>query len=183
MRTPTVIIAALTTLACERLGLPLVALGREVRFAAVEDQDRLRAEPRLEVVPRGRVERTAGTLQHARARGGQATQEDARVLVRAVLRPERREQAELGPRRLAAEQLLLCGHLDEGMNLLKGDLAALGWNVPESPSGALAAIWELSSELKRRGFDFEPSPEADVPVELLARRNLRDAQAARQLGD
>ena len=42
-------------------------------------------------------------LQHGRTRGGQVPQEDARVLVRAVLGPEGREKAELGEGRLPAE--------------------------------------------------------------------------------
>ena len=45
----------------------------------------------------------AGTLQHGRPGRGQALQEDARVLVGAVLGPEGGEEAELGEGRLPAE--------------------------------------------------------------------------------
>src|SRR5437879_3626573 len=47
----------------------------------------------------------AGALEDTRALGGQPGEEDARVLVGAVLRPQRREQPELRVARLAAEAL------------------------------------------------------------------------------
>ena len=47
----------------------------------------------------------ARALDHLRAGGGEALEDRLRVLVGAVLRPERREHAELGERRRAAEQL------------------------------------------------------------------------------
>jgi len=45
----------------------------------------------------------AGALQHGRPRRGQTPQEDARVLVGAVLGPEGGEEAELGKGGLPAE--------------------------------------------------------------------------------
>ena len=48
----------------------------------------------------------AGPLEHARALGGKAAQQGRRVLVRAVLRPEQREDGELEMVRLAAQELL-----------------------------------------------------------------------------
>ena len=46
-----------------------------------------------------------GSLQHPLARGGEPAQQQRRVLVAAVLRPEQREDGELEVVRLAAEQV------------------------------------------------------------------------------
>jgi hypothetical protein len=48
----------------------------------------------------------AGALEHARRVGRESLQEQCRVLVAAVLRPEQREDGELEVVRLALEQLL-----------------------------------------------------------------------------
>jgi hypothetical protein len=47
----------------------------------------------------------AGPLDHVRPGGGEGPEDGLRVLVAAVLRPERREHAQLGERRRTAEQL------------------------------------------------------------------------------
>src|SRR5439155_1095298 len=67
----------------------IVALDLEDHGPAVTDVDRTRV--------------LTGPLEHARPLGGKPAQVGARVLVGAVLRPERREEPELGVGRLAAE--------------------------------------------------------------------------------
>src|SRR5207245_1906651 len=75
----------------------------------------------------------ARPLEDARGRGGQAAEEPRRVLVRAVLRPEQREDGELEVVRLAAQQLadsveLPVGQAEGAMERLFGDLR----QVPQS---------------------------------------------------
>ena len=78
----------LERLDCRRM---VVALHLEAhRFAVAEVED-------------ARV--LTGALQHAPARGGQALQQERRVLVAAVLRPEEREHRQLEVVRLALEEL------------------------------------------------------------------------------
>ena len=61
-----------------------------------------------------------GALQHLGALGGEITQEDAGVLVGAVLGPERGEEAQLGEARLATEPA------DDAVVLLGGEAVAEG---------------------------------------------------------
>ena len=55
----------------------------------------------------------AGTLQHVRRFGREGLEQRPRVLVRAVLAPQRADDSELGERRLAAE------HVDEAFVLVR----------------------------------------------------------------
>src|SRR4029078_1608723 len=57
----------------------------------------------------------AGALQHVWRLGGQRAEQGTRVLVRAVLAPERADDPELGEGRLATE------HVDEAVVLAEGE--------------------------------------------------------------
>ena len=86
----------------------------------------------------------AGALQHLRALGGELAQEDARVLVGAVLGPERGEKAQLGEARLATEpandavvllggEAVAEGELLRDLRLGAGHPLGPGHPVPTSP--------------------------------------------------
>ncbi len=68
------------------------------------------------------------------------------------------EQMEL--RRRAAEQLLMSGHIDEGIRMMRGVLDAVGMTMPRTALGALVWLlvyrvwlWLLGSRFKERGPD------------------------------
>ncbi len=72
-------------------------------------------------------------------------------------------------RRRAAEQLLISGHLDEGMQILRGVLTDVGAEVPASPARALAAFLARAAQLRLRGFEFKEQAIADVAHADIAR--------------
>ena len=86
----------------------VVALHLEDRHPAVPDVDHAGV--------------LARPLQHPRPRGRELAQVDLRRLVRAVLRPERRSDAELGQGRIAAEEALEPRELLAGEAVLAGEL-------------------------------------------------------------
>jgi hypothetical protein len=70
-------------------------------------------------------------------------------------------------RRLAADQLIKTGHVDEGLAELDHLLRSVGLQLPGSMAGAVAGfVWE-QTRLKLRGFSFTRRPASEVPSELL----------------
>jgi hypothetical protein len=63
------------------------------------------------------------------------------------------KQVEL--RRCAAEQFLIGGHIDRGLELMDSVLASLGMRPPRSPRAALLRLLCRRVQLRWRGLDFE----------------------------
>ncbi|WP_437502697.1 ATP-binding protein [Sorangium sp. So ce1099] len=72
-------------------------------------------------------------------------------------------------RRRAAEQYLRSGHIDEGIELVRAVLRAVGLSFPETPRRALVALLLHRAELRLRGLRFRERPEQEVRPEDLAR--------------
>ncbi|WP_437794069.1 ATP-binding protein [Sorangium sp. So ce693] len=72
-------------------------------------------------------------------------------------------------RRRAAEQYLRSGHIDEGIELVRAVLRAVGLSFPETPRRALVALLLHRAELRLRGLRFRERSEAEVRPEDLAR--------------
>lgn len=69
--------------------------------------------------------------------------------------------------RLAAEQLLISGHVDRGIRLLKEVLAAAGFKLAKTPRRAYLNRVLRRGKIWRRGFDF-----VERPIERVAREDL-----------
>lgn len=70
--------------------------------------------------------------------------------------------------RRAAEQLLVGGHIDEGMEVLRGVLAVVGFKLTPDSRRALLSLVRRRAQLLLRGFKFTPRPASDIsPDELL----------------
>jgi serine/threonine protein kinase len=70
-------------------------------------------------------------------------------------------------KRLASTQLLISGHVDEGLALLRTLLAPLGIRMPETPRGSLASMLWHRAILRMRGLAFEAREAGQVaPMEL-----------------
>jgi hypothetical protein len=78
-----------------------------------------------------------------------------------------REALEL--RRRAAEQLLLSGHVEQGLAVIEEVLRAVGMRRTRSGRRALAAILVGRVIVRARGLRHSPRSERDIPTEELAR--------------
>ncbi|WP_437875506.1 ATP-binding protein [Sorangium sp. So ce513] len=72
-------------------------------------------------------------------------------------------------RRRAAEQYLRSGHIDEGLELVRAVLRAVGLSLPETPRRALVSLLLHRAELRLRGLRFRERPEREVRPEDIAR--------------
>ncbi|MEE8524939.1 MAG: AAA family ATPase [Thermoanaerobaculia bacterium] len=87
-------------------------------------------------------------------------------------RPDSGRQGErdlLDVQRLAAEKLLVSGHIDRGLAVLRHVLRHVGMSLEERPWKALLRLWLLRLRLRLRGFRFREKPEAECDPELLRR--------------
>ncbi len=75
-------------------------------------------------------------------------------------------------RRRAAEQLLFAGHLDEGLNVLRDVLAAMGMEVARTNRSALASLLVRRGQLRLRGLDFKERAESECAEEDLRRIDM-----------
>jgi hypothetical protein len=75
-------------------------------------------------------------------------------------------------RRRASEQLLISGHVDEGMDLLRSVLRTVDIGYPASSYRALAALLLHRAKLRVRGLRFREKDAKDVPTETLARIDI-----------
>jgi hypothetical protein len=85
-----------------------------------------------------------------------ASRHDAMPVVRPAGSLATPDGSALELRRLAAEQLLRSGHVDEGLATLGSVLAAVGMSVPRSPLRAVPSLLWRRLRLRLRGL--EPSP-------------------------
>lgn len=90
------------------------------------------------------------------------------------------EQAALGAgpaaaldlQRRAAEQLLRCGHIDQGMESMAQVFSALGVRFPGTSLGALSSLLLRRLQIRLRGVRFKERDAAQIAPEVLARADL-----------
>ncbi|HTB73540.1 MAG TPA: hypothetical protein VK762_09870, partial [Polyangiaceae bacterium] len=102
--------------------------------------------------------RLAAVLEWS-GRGGEA----ALVYLDAARGAPARERVEL--ERAAAEQLLACGRIDEGVLVLRGVLASMGMSAPKTLLGALVSMLAHRAWLFLVGLRFRDRASADVSRE------------------
>jgi tRNA A-37 threonylcarbamoyl transferase component Bud32 len=83
--------------------------------------------------------------------------------------------ARLECRRLAAEQLLLSGHLERGMQTLADVLSEIGEVLPPTPARALMSLVWRRIKLRLRGLRFTPHDESEIPARELMRLEVYKA--------
>jgi tetratricopeptide (TPR) repeat protein len=95
------------------------------------------------------------------------------------------EVAELTParhsldfKRRAAQQLLMGGHIDEGLDLIRSVLAAVGLSYPAGPKNALLSLALKRLQIRLRGLSFTERDESQIPEFDLVRVDTCFAVAA-----
>ena len=81
-------------------------------------------------------------------------------------------------KRRAAEQLLMGGHINEGLELIRTVLAAVGLPLPGGPKRALVSLLINRLRIRLRGLNFEERDERDVLEAELFRIDICWAVAA-----
>ncbi len=79
------------------------------------------------------------------------------------------QTARLDLQRRAAEQLLLAGHIDEGIEQLRLLLVEVGERLPRSPRTALLSLLRQRAHLRLRGLRWKERHEKEIPPSNLAR--------------
>ncbi len=72
-------------------------------------------------------------------------------------------------RRLAAEQLLRAGHIDQGLEVTRAVLGAVGLKLPRSPRQAVAALLMRRAQIRLRGVRFRERDRSQISQEDLTR--------------
>jgi tetratricopeptide (TPR) repeat protein len=128
----------------------------------------------------------AGTGRALRAEQGQALanagrgHEAARAFLRAAA--DGRDRQALQWQRRALEQLLISGHIDEGMALLERLGRTFGLELPSAPRRVLAALIWARARLRLRGLGFTRRALEQIPADDLQRLDLAMA-VTRGLGN
>ena len=99
-------------------------------------------------------------------RGAEAA--DAFVAAAALARPD--EATEL--KRLAADQLLRSGRIDEGLAILREVFADVGLQMPSSPRRALVSLLAARARVRLRGIVFRERKPSDLSAAELLRIDL-----------
>jgi len=81
-------------------------------------------------------------------------------------------------KRQAAQQLLMGGHINEGLELIRSVLAAVGLSYPEGPKSALASLLVKRLQVWLRGLHFKERAESQIPEFELVRLDTCFAVAA-----
>jgi tetratricopeptide (TPR) repeat protein len=71
--------------------------------------------------------------------------------------------------RRGAEQFLIGGHIDRGLELIRSMLAAMGMGVPSSPRAALLPLLWRRARLRWRGLHFTSRKVGDIDPDTLLR--------------
>jgi len=107
-------------------------------------------------------------VAHAEATAGAGRQpEAAHIFLTAAEGASAAESLDL--RRRAAEAFLICGHLDDGVALLRRVLADVGVPAPSSKFGAMATLLLGRLRVRLRGLRFVEREESQVAPEELRR--------------
>jgi hypothetical protein len=122
----------------------------------------------LELLPAEHVDaqRARVLSGDALANAGRGPQAAARYL--AAARHAANDEA-VDLRRRAAEQLLRSGHIDEGLDVMREVLAAVGLRVPRTPRLAVASLLWNKARLAARGKAYTVRPTERVPAAELRR--------------
>lgn len=75
-------------------------------------------------------------------------------------------------KRRAAEQLLRGGHINEGLELIKSVLSAVGFTLPAGPKRALFSLLLRRIQIRLRGFEFTERSASEVPEADLVRIDI-----------
>jgi len=81
-------------------------------------------------------------------------------------------------RRRAAQQLLMGGHIKEGLELVRSVLAAVGFTLPAGPRRALFSLLLKRLQIKFRGLNFTERDASQIPEADLVRIDTCWAVAA-----
>ncbi|MGH9933151.1 MAG: serine/threonine-protein kinase PknK [Pyrinomonadaceae bacterium] len=81
-------------------------------------------------------------------------------------------------KRRAAQQLLMGGHINEGLELIRSVLAAVGLSYPASPRSALISLLLKRLQIRLRGLKFTERDESQIPESDLVRLDTCFAVAA-----
>src|SRR5579883_3516401 len=103
-------------------------------------------------------------LGDALANGGRGAEAARAYLAAAELAGEGDADLALDLRRRAAEQLLVSGHLDEGLATVRQVFAAVGMRLPDSNRGAIGSLLLRRVQLRLRGLRFHERAESEVPA-------------------
>jgi hypothetical protein len=93
--------------------------------------------------------------------------EAAEAYLTAAMEADRARQVEL--RRRSAEQFLVGGHIDQGLDLIGQVLASVGLRAPGSPRGALWSLLWSRVRLRWRGLGFSTRDEKDIDPDMILR--------------
>jgi tetratricopeptide (TPR) repeat protein len=91
--------------------------------------------------------------------------EAAEAYLRAATSADHTRRVEL--QRRAAEQFLIGGHIDRGLDLIRTMLAGMGVRVPGSPRSALLWLLWRRARLRWRGLGFVPTPIDETGADTL----------------
>jgi hypothetical protein len=143
--------------AAEALAFDLAAelFNVAIRLGSAEDTERrhvLRISRAKALVDAGRGEQAAEEFMNAA--------DGANAAVR------------LDCRRKAAEQLLISGHIDRGLDALQNVLAEIGVNLPLSPRRALFSVLWQRTKLKLRGLKSFARDESEISPHELTRLDV-----------
>ena len=78
----------------------------------------------------------------------------------------------LNYKRRAAEQLLMGGHIQEGIQLIRTVLAAVGFSYPSGPKRALFSLLLKRLQIRLRGFNFVERQASEIPEKDLFRIDI-----------
>ncbi|HEV7474637.1 MAG TPA: hypothetical protein VGN90_11345, partial [Pyrinomonadaceae bacterium] len=81
-------------------------------------------------------------------------------------------------KRRAAQQLLMGGHINEGVELIRLVLAAVGLSYPAGPRSALFSLLLKRLQIRLRGLNFTERDESQIPESELVRVDTCYAVAA-----
>ncbi len=105
------------------------------------------------------------SLAEALANAGRG-RDAAETYLAALASADVREGLEL--QRLAAEQYMICGHHDDGLEVLRGLLGTMGMPLPSTPHRALLWLLLRRAQIRLHGLAFQPRDITHVdPTDLL----------------
>jgi tetratricopeptide (TPR) repeat protein len=103
------------------------------------------------------------------AKAGRGKESAAEYLT-AALEPEHNDVFQM--RRLAAEQLMRSGYMDQGVEAFKGLLRSVGFWMPATPLQSILAMLAIRGILRLRGLQWLPRHEVDVSSAKIRKLDL-----------